>query len=247
MTGQIAAIWRHPIKSHSRESLDAVDLAEGTTMPGDRVWAVLHDASKADGSDWAPSANFSRAAKVGSLTAIRSMGDGLGTMTLTHPDLPDLTFDPAVESDRLIDWAAPLMPGNRARSARVVRAPGRGMTDTDFASISLLNAASNRALSERVGQRLDPERWRGNFLIDGFAPWEEFEWVGRRIRLGAAEVEVRERIVRCNATKIDPTTGRHDADTLSALFAGWGHQDFGVYAVVMRSGRVAVGDTVKAA
>lgn len=245
MTGTVAAIWRHPIKSHSRESLDEVRLQANAAMPGDRLWAVAHDASKADGSHWVPCANFSRASKAGRLTAIRSRGDGTGPMALTHPDLPDLHFDPVTEPERLIDWAAPLMPADRAQSARLVRLPGRGWTDSDFPSVSLLNAASNRALEERVGQPLDPERWRGNLLIEGLEPWAEFGWIGRRLALGEAELEVRERIQRCNATKVDPATGQVDADTLAALNGGWDHTDFGVYAVVVTGGRVAVGDSLR--
>jgi uncharacterized protein YcbX len=166
-------------------------------------------------------------------------------MHLTHPDLPDLHFDPAVEPQRLIDWAAPLMPPGRARSARLVRLPGRGWTDSDYPSVSLLNAASNRALADRIGQPLDPERWRGNLLIEGLEPWVEFGWSGRRLALGEAELEVRERIGRCNATKGDPATGTVDADTLAALSGGWNHTDFGVYAVVVTGGRVAVSDSLR--
>ena len=35
-----------------------------------------------------------------------------------------------------------------------------------------------------------------------------------------------------------------DADTLGALQATYGHQDFGVYARVITGGTIAVGDTV---
>ena len=37
MTGLVSSLWRHPIKSHGRESLDAVTLIAGQTMPGVRV------------------------------------------------------------------------------------------------------------------------------------------------------------------------------------------------------------------
>lgn len=244
MTPNVAAIWRHPIKSHSREALDRVTLAAGQAMPGDRVWAVAHDASKADGSQWVPCANFSRASKAGTLTAITSEGDGSGAMVLRHPDLGELRFDPAEEPQALIDWSRPLMPPERAQSARLVKLEGRGFTDSDFPSVSLLNAASNRALSQAIGRDLDPRRWRGNMLVEGLAPWEEFDLVGKRIRLGGAELLVRERIVRCNATKHDPASGRLDADTLTALQVGWGHTDFGIYAEVMSGGEVATGDTL---
>ena len=50
---------------------------------------------------------------------------------------------------------------------------------------------------------------------------------------------------------VDPATGVSDADTLGGLEAGWGHQDFGVYAEVIagrpRRGRRRGGAAVKAA
>ena len=246
MTARVAALWRHPVKSHGRQAVDAVVLEAGRTMPGDRVWAVAHDASKTDGAVWAPPANFSRAAKAGRLQAISAvLDDATGRLALSHPDLDPVELDPETEGPRLIGWAAPLMPPDRAASARVVRVPGRGMTDSDFPSISLLNAASGQAVSDRAGTVLGMERWRGNVLLDGLEPWVEWDWIGRDLALGAARLQVRQRITRCTATRVDCATGREDADTLALLQDGWGHQDFGVYAVVTGGGRVAVGDSLR--
>jgi uncharacterized protein YcbX len=54
-------------------------------------------------------------------------------------------------------------------------------------------------------------------------------------------LRIKERITRCVATKVDPATGVTDADTLGALEAAFGHQDFGLYATVIEGGDVAVG------
>ena len=243
MTGQVAQIWRHPIKSHGRESLEHVDLTENKTMPWDRTWAVAHEMSKADGTKWEPCANFSIGSKAPALQAIRAKHDpATGTVTLTHPDLPALTFHPDKDQDAFLAWVAPIMPTDRAKSARIIRVPDRGMTDTDYPSVSLCNLASNRAIGQRLGQEISPLRWRGNIMLDGFDAWAEFDWIGRTIQIGTSKLEVKERIVRCNATKSNPDTGTRDADTLGALLSGWGHTDFGVYAVVTKSGTIAVGD-----
>jgi len=245
MTAHIARIWRHPIKGHGAEALETVGLETGRTMPWDRTWAVAHEAAKTDGTGWAPCANFSRGAKAPALMAIMARLDAAAeTVTLTHPDRPEITFAPDREADRFLDWVAPLMPAERAASARIVRVPGRGMTDSAFPSISILGLASLNALSAALGKDLSPLRFRGNIWLEGTAPWEEFDWIGRRLRLGEAEVEVRERIGRCMATTVNPETGTRDADTLGALERTWGHTDLGVYAEVVAGGRVAVGDRV---
>jgi len=242
----LAQIWRHPIKAHGVEALDAVGLIAGRTMPWDRAWAVTHDAARIDGSEWAHCANFSRGAKAPSLMAISAVLDEASlSVTLTHPDRPPLRFMPDGDVSAFLTWVAPLMPAERAQSARIVRVEGRGMTDTPFPSLSLLNLASLRELSARIGQDLSPLRFRGNFWVDGLPAWAEFDLIGKRLRLGEAEFLVRQRITRCLATGANPLTGQHDADTLGALQAGWGHRDFGIYAEVVKSGRVATGDRLE--
>ena len=245
MTATVASIWRHPIKSHGHEALETVALTAGRTMPWDRCWAVRHTQSAADGTSWEPCANFSRGSKAPALQAIMAkLDEDSDTVTLTHPDRPELRFQPDSEADRFLDWVKPLMPPDRAASAGIVRVPERGMTDTDYPSVSLINLASHRAVSQRSGYDLSSLRWRGNFLLDGLAPWQEFEWIGKHLRIGGAELVVRERIFRCLATAANPMTGKRDVDTLGILKSGWQHTDFGVYAEVISSGDVQLADKV---
>jgi uncharacterized protein YcbX len=178
--------------------------------------------------------------------AIRlELSEDEGRVTLTHPDRPPLTFYPERNSALFLEWVASLVPKDRSKPARIVSAKERGMTDTPEPSISLNSATSHRMVEQRVGRELSPLRWRGNFWIEGLAPFEEFEWVGRHLRIGNAEFEVVSRIQRCLATTSNPETGVRDADTLGALEDGWGHRNFGVYAVALTSGPVVLGDTVE--
>lgn len=246
MNGTLARICRHPIKSHGREDLPAVQLVAGESLPMDRHWAVAHDAARLV-AGWNPSVNFARGAKAPALMAISARLDsGNSRITLMHPDLPDLVFCPDDPADlpQFLAWVRPLNPPDRAQPVQIVTA-GRGMTDTEYASVSLLNLASNAALAREIGLDLSPQRWRGNLWLDGFAAWEEFGWVGRKLRVGGAVLQVAARITRCKATSANPGTGRIDADTLGALQSGYGHQDFGVYATVISGGAIARGDKVE--
>ncbi len=127
MTATLAHICRHPIKGHGREELGSVLLSAGACLPFDRHWAVAHEAAKLTGG-WVPCANFARGAKAPTLMAITStLDEATRTVTLRHPDRPDLTFRPDDTADlpAFLDWIAPLAPPDRAQPARIVSV-GRG-------------------------------------------------------------------------------------------------------------------------
>lgn len=248
MTAQLAHIFRFPIKAHGREELASVVLSPGAGLPWDRHWAVAHAISKFDPAapKWTSCGNFQRGARTPSVMAIAAQfREDTGQMTLTHPDLPPLTFHPETEGQRLIDWLAPISPDDKFCPTALVSAPGQPMADADYPSVTLKNLASNRALGAHMGRELSLHRWRGNFWFDGAEPWVEQGWIGRRLRLGEALLEVREPAGRCAATTANPETGKVDADTLAALRAVVGAQDFGVFAVVLEGGRVAPGDRLE--
>jgi len=239
---RLTQIWRHPIKGIGAERLDHVGLKVDRPLPMDRAWAVLEEGGEA-GEGWRPCRNFIRGAKGPSLMAITARVEG-DTIHLAHPDRPDIAIEPGTEgaAGALLAWLRPIYPEDRRPAAALVRAPDMGMSDAPFASVSILNEASLRALSQKIGQPLDPRRFRGNLWLDGLAPWEEFDLVGKRLRIGDAEFDIVEPIGRCRATEANPETGRRDAATLAALEDGWGHTEFGVYAMVRKGGRVATGD-----
>ncbi len=248
MTHTVTNIWRHPLKSHGREALDSVTMIAGQTMPGDRVWAVAHDSSKADASAWAPCTNFTRGSKAPQLMAINAnLDDASGRLTLSHPTRPEISFDPEDPQDlqRFLEWEKPLTAANRAASARIIRVPGRGMTDTDYPSVSLCNWASHRAVEQALGHEISPLRWRGNIWFDLGEAWAENDFIGKDIRIGEAVFRVREPVVRCLATTANPETGERDADTLKALKETWGHQNFSVYAEVLSGGNIRLSDSVE--
>ncbi|MEO6300960.1 MAG: MOSC domain-containing protein [Paracoccaceae bacterium] len=243
MTTQLVQITRHPIKGHGRENLASVVLSPGQCLPWDRHWAVAHEAAKLV-PGWNSCVNFARGAKAPALMAISSaLNEASGVITLTHPDRGSIAFRPddAADLPRFLEWVRPLNLPDRAQPEKIVTA-GRGITDSDFPSVSILSTATLADLSARIGLKLVAERFRGNLWLDGEEPWAEFGWLGREVRVGTAVLRIEERITRCSATSVDPETGRSDADTLNALQVNYGHKDFGVYGTVISGGTVAVGD-----
>ena len=242
MSARVAALWRHPIKGIGREALEAVDLEPGAPVPLDRTWALLQETAE-DTDAWQPRRNYCQGAAGPSLMAVHSAWDGQA-LTLTHPERPDLRLDPDRDGGALREWIVPIWPAERPAPARLVRGPRTGLADNEEPLVSILSLTSLDALSEAAGTPLDVRRFRGNLAVEGLEPWEEWGWVGRRLRIGAVELEVKERIGRCRAVEADPVTGRREHDPLALLRRGWGHTDFGVYARVKGGGRLALGDAV---
>lgn len=247
MTATVASIQRHPLKSHGREELASVQLTAGEGLPWDRHWAVAHDGARLRDGQWGTCANFVIGSGTPLLMAITAhLVEATRTLTLTHPDRPDLTFRPdhAPDTQRFLEWVKPLCTAER-QPARIYHVPGRGMTDTDYPSVSLINLASGRALSAQMGSDLSPLRWRANFWVDGWQAFAERDLVGKRISIGDVVLEVAEPKTRCKATTANPATGVRDADTLAALRTRFGDQNFGVYAKVIAGGEVRTGDRIE--
>jgi uncharacterized protein YcbX len=246
VSGRLAHIWRHPVKSLGREALDRVTLAEGEALPCDRRWALAHAASAFDPASpaWVECGNFLRVTHAHRLAQVEAAWDG-ARLSFSHPDAAPLTADPETPegAQAIADWATTLSEGGRPGPYRLASAP-QPMTDSDFPSVAILGLASLRALGQVMALDLDPRRFRGNLWIDGLAPWEEFDWVGREIRVGHAVLKVVEPIGRCAATEASPATGRRDAPVVKALRAATGETCFGVYATVVSGGDVALGDAV---
>ena len=246
----VAGLWRYPIKSHGREALDEVTLVAGQTMPWDRHWAVAHDSSKFDPTapEWVRCRNFMIGASTPGLAGIwAQLDDATGMLTLRHIDLGEIIFSPddAADQERFLAWVRPLCADDKPLPASIVTVKDRGMTDTPDPTISIMTHASHKAVAGRLGRPLELERWRGNIWLDGTAPWEEFEWMDRDLRIGEAEFHVNARVVRCKHTMSNPRTGLRDTDTLAVLREGWDHQDFGIYAIVTKGGKVAMNDKVE--
>lgn len=125
-------------------------------------------------------------------------------------------------------------------------------------SVSLVTTSSLERLRERLGADVDEAQFRATFTVSGTGDGDmtgdgepaevEDSWVGRRLRIGDAEVEVRSGLPRCGVVDLDPATGQRCAPVLRTL-AGYRRAGseilFGVDAAVTRPGRVEVGAVVE--
>ncbi|MEM7498659.1 MAG: MOSC N-terminal beta barrel domain-containing protein [Pseudomonadota bacterium] len=252
MAGQLAEIWRHPVKGVSAERIDQVALAAGAPFPHDRRWAIAHGASAFDPAapEWVARRNFVVQAHVPELARTEAQYDEEGGfLTLSHPEHGSVTLAPGTEAGdaALTAWIAPVAGERQPGPYRTASLPdGQHLSDMPQNYVSILSLASLRALGDHVGQAMQVRRFRGNLWLEGLGPWQEEEWIGREIAIGEVRFRVDEPIGRCRATEASPVSGRYDAATVATLRKARGHTEFGVYATVIEGGALAIGDDVSA-
>ena len=248
LRGQIAALWRHPLKGFTPEALDPVRLTPGRGLPFDRAWAVEHGPS---GFDPAQPRHISKfrfvaLAPMPSAARVRTrLDDATGRLRASCDGCADIEADLTDPADavRFASWLTEALGEAVEAPLKVVQGPGHRFFDHPQGHVSLTSRASLRALEAAVGAPLDPRRMRGNIEIEGWPAFAEVALApGTRIRLGDAVAEVFKPIQRCVATHVNPQTAEADIDLVPALQRLTGHANCGVYVHVLEAGDVRVGD-----
>jgi len=235
MIGQIQSIWRHPVKGFTPEPLDQALLAAGACFPCDRLYAVEDGPSGFDptAAQHVSKQKFTVLAKIPAVARIRTAYDeASGVLTASLDDKPPVRAKLTQDEGRqtFAAWLTDAL-GDEARGPlKVLEAPAAHRFMDDVGGfVSVVNLASVRDFEARIGQVVDPRRFRANLYVEGWPAWVENEAPGAKIRLGAAEAEVFKPIVRCMATHVDPETGERDIDLVGSLYRTYGHTFCGVY------------------
>lgn len=252
---QVSALYRFPVKGLSAEPLDSVELTTGFGFPFDRVYAVTDGSLDFDPlrPKPAPKTQFLMLAKHERLARLHTrLIEAEQRLVIQEAGLPDKSFRLDVEEDRqaLAAFLGEHVAMPLAGVPRLVQAEGHQFTDVSvhgvalMRSISLINLATVRDLSQRLGTELDPMRFRGNVLFDGAEPWSELNWVGRILQIDDVVMRVVRRTKRCAATSVNPATAVRDINLPLAIRDLQDHGDLGVYAEVLHSGRLSAGSAM---
>lgn len=249
MTRSLRHIVRYPVKGMSAEALDSVALSPGEGLPHDRRFALAHASANFDplAPEWLAKTNFLMLMRDEKLAQLQTHFDpesGMLTVRRGGRVVSRGNITTPIGRTLIEQFFAAFLKGSLRGNPRLVEAPGHMFSDTREKFVSLINLASVRDLERVVGQAVDPLRFRGNLCFEGAEPWEEFDWVGRDVRIGDTLLRVEKRIGRCAATNVDPASGARDLNIPVALQKGYGHKDLGIYARVVKGGRIAVGEKV---
>jgi uncharacterized protein YcbX len=248
VTPRIAALYRHPVKGLTPEPLDRARLDANAAFPGDRLYAVEIGPSGFDPE--APAhiskMRFAVLARIPALARVVSRWNAeTGDLTVEAPNVPPLSVRLGQpDGDRALEaWLTDVLGEEATAPLRVLDGRGHSFMDDPKGAVSILNLASLRDLSDRVGRPLDPLRFRANIHVEGWAPWIEND-ADQSLTVGGATLRAIKPIRRCVAVDVDPATGERDADLVGDLMRLYGHAFCGLYLSVQTTGQIAVDDTL---
>ena len=229
--GTIAELWRYPVKSMRGERLDQAVL-EPAGVAGDRRFALA-----------------STAAPLGKpLLSSRERS----AMLLYAPRLepqPEVTTPTGatlpLPSAELLAALQTALAGHGG-SLSLLASPEQPLTDVR--PVSLVSRATLQGLSREHGRPVAAQRFRSNLILalEDDEPFAEDALAGSTLRFGnedGPELRLLERIPRCRIVSLDPETAATDPDLLR-LLAQKRAGRVGVYASVLRPGRLRVGDPI---
>jgi uncharacterized protein len=238
-----------PIKGTALHHPEAVELRE-TGAVGDRAFFIIDEDDK-----------LISLTRTGAFASLRAeLGDELvlwegDAVVCSGP----VCEGAAVRADfygsklvpgRIIDgpWSA-LLSERAQRPVRLVKAdaPGGGI---DIGPVTVLGSASVRRLAEETGQPVDPRRFRMLIGLETDEPHVEDSWRGMRLVGEQIELEVGDPVARCAAITRHPDHGDRDLPLVRVIKDYRGLCElprgpvvpFGVYAHVLRPGRLAAGE-----
>ncbi|CAN7716747.1 MOSC domain-containing protein [Paenibacillus sp. LjRoot56] len=230
--GKISEINRYPIKSFAGERLTSCQI-EAYGMLGDRFGA-FYDESKSGWWRYVTARNMPNM-----LTYQASYLNG--DIHISAADGRTFGWDDALLKEMQTQTKTPLTMSRLKEQ----HPEHPHLLSVDGASILLITDASLRKLESLYGKDLDQRRFRGNFVValDEHA-CSEGEWIGRQIAIGEVQLQVDSFCDRCMMITIDPDTLDKDPSVLKKVNEGFDLQ-FGVYASVVQTGQIRLGDSVK--
>jgi uncharacterized protein YcbX len=221
--GYIEAIFRYPIKSMAGESLAEAEVG-WHGIDQDRRFA-LRRIGERGGMPWLTASSLAELVR---FTAVRRDGAALPTHVRT-PDGNELAIGDELAAD---------ITRRHGKPVEVMRLD-RGISDE--ATISVITVATVHAIAP------DVRRFRPNIVVrtDTARAFEEDDWVDGVLAFGddGPAVSVTMKDERCAIINVDPDSAHTDPSILKTVVRSRDNK-VGVYATVIRCGRLVVGQRV---
>tara|TARA_B100000131_G_scaffold228199_1_gene219919 strand:+ start:2630 stop:3409 length:780 start_codon:yes stop_codon:yes gene_type:complete len=171
------------------------------------------------------------------------------TLTLNNNDIISISTDDLNERIQLVNKLMEL-ENSLLKPVTLLKNTNHPFFDTShskniFNSMSLINLNSIKDFEKKVNEKVEPQRFRANFYIDGIEPWEERNWIGKIIKINNISFKVEKNIPRCVAINLKPKTDDNSLNLLQSLKKSYNHFDMGIYLVALEDGTIEIGNKVE--
>jgi uncharacterized protein len=234
--GHVEAIFRYPVKSMGGERLEEANLG-WYGLDGDRRLAFRRIDARS-GMPWLTASEVPDLL----LFAPQRREDGAQGDLPTHIRTPD--------GDAMPVFGENLAAEVRRRYGAPVEMMQLRHGIFDEASISVIALDTVHEIGRLSGRSLDVRRFRPNVVVRSrrSVPFEEDEWLGGVLSFGEADdapaINATMRDERCSMVNLDPDSASPAPEVMKAVVRA-NQNNAGIYGVVTRIGRLAVGQTIR--
>jgi uncharacterized protein YcbX len=185
--GVVLALNRYPVKSMAGQPASSLDLWPGGVV-GDRAHALYWRGGRRLTARVAPR-----------MLAWQASYNGSPVARVTAPDGRSFSWEDEGLRDAISD--------DLGKEIELVRDPDHLMQDLER-SVLVTVESTHAALEGELARDIDLRRFRPNVHVrlEDAEPFAELGWEGRRLRIGAAELEFLHPCVRCVMVTRDPDT-----------------------------------------
>ena len=114
-----------------------------------------------------------------------------------------------------------------------------------FNSMSLINLNSIKDFEKKINEKIELQRFRANFYIDGIEALEERSWIGKIIKINNVSFKVEKNIPRCVAINLKPKTDDNSLNLLRSLRKNYNNFDMGIYLTALEDGKIEIGNKIE--
>ncbi len=256
MTSSISSIYYCPVKTLSFQSIETCNVKKDLGMINDRIFAFSKgvDLEKAKSMEKNPNER-----KLNNLLTLKNSPElnkynftynkNRLSLNLKEKELITISTDIYEEKTKLSEKLNELEK-SLAKPIFLLKNIEFPFFDTSssnniFNSISLINLNSVRDFEKKINEKVEFQRFRGNFYIDGVDEHEERSWVGKTIKINNISFKVEQNIPRCVAINLKPKTDDNSLNLLQSLKKTYNHFDMGIYLKALEDGKINVGDSVQ--
>ena len=255
MSYLISSINYCPVKSLSFQSIESCEIKKNLGILNDRIFAFsrIVDSKKAQLIEKNPNErNLNNFLTLKNSPVLNKYDfnykDNKLTLTFDGKELisisPNDIEQRSLLTKRLIELESSLIKPISLLKNKEFPFYDTSHSDKVFNSISLINLNSIKDFEKKINEKVEFQRFRGNFYIEGIESWEERNWIGKIIKINNVSFKVEKNIPRCVAINLKPKTDDSALNLLQLLKKTYNHFDMGVYLRALDDGKINIGNTI---